>query len=72
MRVSCYKRLSSLVGIKEIKIITYYLNNNKVLPYYTNLCMVTKTKIKLNNLLRKGIYISVDFNAVFSKLIMAI
>jgi hypothetical protein len=63
VRISYYRRLSSLIASYKVKAITYYFNSIKILTKDTDLGTIAATDKKLYNLTVIGVDTAIDLNA---------
>jgi hypothetical protein len=63
MRISYYRRLSSLVASYKVKAVAYYFYSAKILTKYTNLGTITTADKEPYNLTTIGVDIAINLNA---------
>jgi hypothetical protein len=72
MRISYYRRLSSLVTPYKAKVVAYYFHSIKILMKYTDLGTIAATDEKLYNFTAIGVYTAIDLNPEAWQLIMTV
>jgi hypothetical protein len=63
IRISYYRRLSSLVASYKVRVIAYYFHSAKILTKYTDLGTIAITDKELYNLTTIGVDTTINLNA---------